>query len=270
MIPVLGSLAANPTVTRVLVALHGTDRDPLRYAKLGQAAAKKAGVAESTRVVAPWFQTKADRPAKGAPVWGSDSWKDGSGTPSSFAAMDELLALLIDGRFPNLTHLTLAGHSAGGQFVQRYAIFGRMYPAVPLNYVVANPSSYCYLSPQRFDKSRGEYRIPTGRCKTDVYKYGLQKRSGYVAGLPADQALDQYGLRRVTILNGSKDVTSSNDMDTSCAAMAQGSNRLLRGQYFHARYPSSTHDRVIVPGVGHDAAKMLAHPLAWPALFGVA
>lgn len=259
MIPVLGSLAANPTVTRVLVCLHGTDRDPLRYAKLGQAAAKKAGISASTLVVAPWFQTKADRPAKGAPVWGSDSWKDGSGTPSSFAAMDELLALLIDGRFPNLTRCTLAGHSAGGQFVQRYAALGKASPAV--TYVVANPSSYLY-----FDS----HRPVAGSCKSfDSYKYGMLKRTGYVGELTPTEALAQYMGRRVTILNGSKDVTDSNDMDTSCAAMRQGKNRLLRGQYHHAQYPSLSHDRVVIPGVGHDAAKIFGHPLAWPALFGV-
>ena len=45
---------------------------------------------------------------------------------SSFAVLDALLQMLSDRQhWPALDLVVLAGHSAGGQFVQRYAVAGR-------------------------------------------------------------------------------------------------------------------------------------------------
>jgi pimeloyl-ACP methyl ester carboxylesterase len=266
-IQIFGNLVANPTITSALVVVHGAERNAKSALEHGQTAAKKAGVGSTTLVLAPWFKTKADHPAKGEPVWSSDDWKSGGGKVSSFAVMDDLLAQLADRkRFPKLVNVALAGHSAGGQFVQRYAIFGRAQGSV--SYVVVNPSSYCYLGPERPSTDGSTYTVPKTPCAFDRYKYGLARRAGYVAELTAEQARAQYTARRVTILSGGADITHEGALDTSCPAMLQGPHRRARGAYFSQRYPSPSHDRVVIPGVGHDAARMLASPLAWPALFG--
>lgn len=268
MIQIFGSLAANPTATRALIVIHGTERNAASAQKHGLIAAKKAGVDKTTLVLAPWFKTRDDKPKTGEPTWSSDDWKSGGGKLSSFQVMDELLTLLADiKKFPSLIHAVVAGHSAGGQYVQRYAAFGN--PPLSVSFVVANPSSYCYFGPERPSKDGSTYTVPKTNCKSfDSYKYGLSKRDGYVAKLPGDQVKAQYLSRRVTILSGGADVTHEGGLDTSCAANFQGPHRRARAEYFHAHYPSPTHDRIVIPGVGHDAAKMLASPLAWPALFG--
>ena len=48
----------------------------------------------------------------------------------------------------------VAGHSGGRQLVQRYAVAGRgdgalVKAGIHVRYVVANPSSYVYFSPER-------------------------------------------------------------------------------------------------------------------------
>ncbi|WP_328603954.1 hypothetical protein OG943_28245 [Amycolatopsis sp. NBC_00345] len=86
------------------------------------------------------------------------SWKDGGDSVSpagisSFTVVDEILAGLADKQhFPDLTRITLIGHSAGGQFIQRYAVAGAApakLPGVSFHYVTANPSSYLYFTPDR-------------------------------------------------------------------------------------------------------------------------
>lgn len=253
------ALAYSAVPDRAVVVVHGTDRNVEDYYNRMLAAAKKAGVQNKTLVLAPYFKD-----------WSNSAWKEGGAGlkngPSSFLVMDQLLALANNkALFPNLQRIVAAGHSAGGQFTQRYAIFG-LAPA-GLSYIVANPSSYCYLD---------LYRPVTGvgTCKNfNRYKYGMDSRSGYVAALTTQLAVAQYLARRVIIANGGSDSTHDNDLDVSCEAMLQGQNRLDRGNKFAHQiafqYPHAPHSQIIVPGVGHDSAKMFASPLLRPALFGV-
>ena len=103
-----------------------------------------------------------------------NGWKDGEpalGSPiDSFTAMDRLLAALDDkARFPALKEIVVAGHSAGGQYVQRYAAGNRIEPTLsaPVRYLVANPSSYLYLEPNRPTGSGNNFAIPKTSCQYD-------------------------------------------------------------------------------------------------------
>lgn len=252
-------MAGSPSVTRAVVVIHGTGRNAEGYYDSMTAAAQSAGVEGETLVVAPWFKN-----------WSSDEWKMGGGDPSSFAVADELLNSLADHRrFPKLTHITVTGHSAGGQFTQRYAVFGRApnhLPWVNVNYVAMNPSSFVYLDKQRPESTSG--------CSDfNTYKYGLDDREGYVAELTPQQAADQYALRTVTIVNGNEDTVDNGDLDTGCEADAQGPSRLARGKLFIDRikqmFPTAPHDYLVVNGVAHDSEAMFADPVTWPSLFGV-
>jgi pimeloyl-ACP methyl ester carboxylesterase len=84
------------------------------------------------------------------------SWRSGGTVVdrpeiSSFAAMDDLLRLIARKEtFPNLEAVIVAGQSAGGQFVQRYALTSLLPETLGLvHFVVANPSSYAYLDASR-------------------------------------------------------------------------------------------------------------------------
>jgi hypothetical protein len=277
--PLTGSVAA----THAVVVIHGAGRNAAGYFASMMNAATKAGVVGHTLIVAPWFKTRSDKPDHGEAVWSNDGWKQGDAaitpTPvSSFAVIDRLLTSLADrSRFPNLRWITLSGHSAGGQFTQRYAAFGlapNQLSQTPVNFVVANPSSFVYFSPLR-PLLTGRFAEPSpSSCPGfDNYKYGMAKRSGYVAALSAAQAEMTYTSRRVTLLTGALDTTDNGDEDTSCQARLEGPNRASRSAnylaYTHRIAPNAPHDRVIIPGVGHDGDAMFASPLSWPSLFGV-
>ena len=66
---------------------------------------------------------------------------------SSFDITDEILRKLAKKSvFPNMKAIVVAGHSAGGQFVNRYEMSNVVHDTlgVPVSYVVANPSSYAW------------------------------------------------------------------------------------------------------------------------------
>ena len=98
-------------------------------------------------------------------------------------------------------------------------------------------------------------------------------RSGYVAALTPAQAETNYISRRVTLLTGGSDTTDNGDEDTTCGAKLEGASRAARSanyfSYIRAIAPTAPHDRVVIPGIGHDGDAIFASPLAWPSLFGV-
>jgi pimeloyl-ACP methyl ester carboxylesterase len=256
-------------VTTAVIVVHGTGRNADDYY---DSIAQNADA--QTEVIAPWFQTDDDDPRSGDAYWangGDTSWKDGGDALypdglSSFAAMDRLLAVLNDKQeFPHLTRITIVGHSAGGQFVQRYAAGGEVPAATPTRFVVANPSSYLYLSPERPDSTDG--------CSGyNDYKYGLDHLNDYMAAGGPDMIKQRYTSRPVTYLLGEDDIYQNHSIDDSCEAQAQGENRLARGENYAAmiasQYPSAPHAQVLGPGVGHDYEKMFDSDQGKAVIFG--
>jgi pimeloyl-ACP methyl ester carboxylesterase len=122
-----------PSITRAVVVLHGRLRNAdvyYRSALTAQAAAGNAG--KSTIMIVPQFLAEVDIERWHLPPdalrWSLEGWEGGEPalgpTPaSSFDALDAILARLADRNiFPNLKQVVVAGHSGGGQVVQRYAI----------------------------------------------------------------------------------------------------------------------------------------------------
>jgi pimeloyl-ACP methyl ester carboxylesterase len=274
-------MAGSAAVTQAVIVVHGTNRNADGYYEHMMAAAVKARVTDHVMVVAPHFEIDDDDPS-GMLTWPeNDAWKRGADSEnglSSFAVIDELVASLSDShRFPRLQHITIAGHSAGGQFAQRYAAFGKAPSVLPwesFSFAIMNPSSYVYLDDERPGGPGGPFVRPAGGdCPDyDHYKYGLAGRTGYPGELSARRVVAQYATRSVTIFSGGDDTVDNGDMDTKCPAMLQGADRFDRATLFHehfmALHPQAPHARVVVPGVGHHAARMFASPLTWPALFG--
>jgi hypothetical protein len=270
----------DPKLERAFILIHGTQRNGGDYFKTAIATAREAGQLEKTLVIAPHFKAndgKSCRDALGEDELGfsCNGWKDGhralNGQADSYAVMDGLLAALDDKvRFPALKEIVLAGHSAGGQYVQRYAAGNRIEPRLssPVRYLVANPSSYVYLDSWRPVKGN-----PASRCPNfDQYKYGLNELTGYLKKTGAEAIRANYPRRNVTYLLGELDTTDEHSMDKSCPAMEQGPNRLERGLAYWKRMTgtySAGHQKARVPGCGHSADCMYRSEAGRKAVFAV-
>jgi pimeloyl-ACP methyl ester carboxylesterase len=273
-----------PGVTRAIVVFHGLQRNAGGYLHDVEEARTKAGAAGSnTLLLAPQFLDEDDARAYKLPAdvlrWHGSRWEAGEPATrpapiSSYEAIDAILQRL-SGRalFPNLREIVLAGHSGGGQIVQRYAVAGHEVAAVEkagiaLRYVVANPSSYVY-----FDA----YRPVTGganRCpEFNNWKYGLQNGPPYLGSPSAAELETSYISRRVTYLLGADDNDpNGRDIDKVCAAELQGATRLQRGanyfKYLQSRHATGLEHRVfLVRGAGHNARAMFTSVCGIDSLF---
>lgn len=264
-------------LTRALIVIHGAGRNADNYFVSGIAGAFLAGGFENTIVAAPRFAgagsaTCNDKLAAGEIAFrcGGSDWRGGGGvvdekSTTSYDVIDDLIRRFSDKKkFPNLKQIVLFGHSAGGQFLSRYGAASKVEPSgVSIHYVVSNPSSYLYL-----DSSRPG---PTDGCPAfNDWKYGLAKKDGY-AELLNDKAMQENLIRRnMVYLLGGYDTTPQFGFDSSCAAMAQGPNRLVRGEayfkYITTKY-GAKHKFVVVPNCGHNGRCMLVADEARATLF---
>lgn len=274
-----------PPVKRAVIVLHGIHRDADHYYRSGLILLGNAGLTrDDTLLLAPRFFTEDDPQATPTPpLWVKSQWLQGheSGAGhtgvSAFAVLDDLLAYLADRhRFPHLQDITLIGHSAGGQLLQRYTLLGTGDQAlrtlgIHVRYIVASPSTYLYLDANR-PLGEGFAPLPAAQCADyDRYRYGLPGAPGYFATqhLDARQVLDRYAARDVTYLVGELDHhRHSRVMDRSCAAQAQGRDRVER-QLNYLRYEAFlaqrwsialAHCQYVLQGIGHDPARLLTDP----------
>ncbi len=307
----------NEKITRALVMIHGTNRDADNYYRNALASAFLGNALEDTVVIAPRIASNdrgcQDKLAGNEVSYscGGDSWRSG-GTASnndkltSFDFIDEVLRKLARKEiFPNLKHIVVAGHSAGGQFVNRYEMANQVHEklGVPVSYIVANPSSYAYPDSTRPTAAdwpvtagapgyvpellagrggRGsEGETPGGaafrpfgdgrNCTTyDQWPYGFQHRSGYTARLTDDELKKQLVSRPTTYLVGELDILPLGGFDSSCPAMAQGPTRLARGLAFNKfvnQKLGAHQEAVIIPECGHNARCMFTDEKALPIVF---
>lgn len=254
-------------VRGALVMLHGRLRDAPTYMRTALAA---VGTRPGWLVAVPQFLAAIDLPAHGLPAdtlhWELTGWMGGDAAEgpvatSSFAAIDALLDR-IQAQCPRLERLVLAGHSGGGQVAQRYAVLGAKRPG--LRYVIANPSSYAWLSSAR----------PGPLCDGyDDWKYGLSALPDYAGGMDRAALAWRYAQRDVTYLLGGDDRDPAHPaLDNAAAARSQGPHRLARGEAFfadlHRQFPDTPHTLHIVPGVGHDGRGIFTNGIGEAALFG--
>jgi pimeloyl-ACP methyl ester carboxylesterase len=278
----------NPQITRALVVIHGAGRDADNYFRTALAAAFLGGALEDTIVIAPRLASSAgtchDELAPNEVSWSctGDSWRSGGTATNndkltSFDFTDEILRKLARKEvFPNLKAIVVSGHSAGGQYVDRYAMANTVHDhlGIPVTYVVSNPSSYAYLDNTRPNAEGSEFRTFTdGRnCTTyNQWPYGLERRTGgYTTRQTDDQLKKQLAARPVTYLLGEIDILPLGGFDGSCPAMAQGPTRLARGQAF-SKYVNqkfgAKHALTVIPLCGHNARCMFTAEPALPILF---
>jgi pimeloyl-ACP methyl ester carboxylesterase len=276
----------SPGITRAVIIVHGLARNAdgyFRGAEAGRAAAGQSG--QSAIVVAPQFLNEADAEARFLPPeilrWSGASWESGRpaqgpSKASSFDVLDGLFQVFANPKlFPDLKLVVIAGHSGGGQIVQRYAIAGKaeadlQQRGIAVRYVVANPSSYAY-----FDTQRPEPAIAASCPGFNRWKYGMERRPPYFAAEDPVALEHRYVSREVIYLLGTLDTDPNHpELEKSCAAEAEGPTRYSRGHEYArlmAQRNNGTpmHKVWDVPGIGHHGEKMFNSPCGLQALYDV-
>jgi hypothetical protein len=280
-------------IAQVVLIQHGLARNGVGYYRTGLELMRELRVdAAHTLLLAPqFFVTKDEGRAglEGVPLWTSGGWLAGRAAargetkPSSLAVYDDLLAWLADrGRLPALKRIVLAGHSAGGQLLQRYAVLNgtdaRLRKAgIEVRYVIANPSSYLYFTDERPRPGGGFAPYDRASCPTyDDYKYGFERMIPYGAALDPMQAYARYASREVVYLLGDRDVDPNHRaLDKTCGGEAQGAYRLERGMNYLRYERRLADDRIalahrayVVHGVAHSQRRMFTSACAARELFG--
>jgi hypothetical protein len=292
------------SVEMALIAVHGAGRNGDDYFCSGKATVELQDRFTQVLVIAPnFFSASDDRPKESLLYWDSKdkdgSWRYGANSIgpvsfSSFAALDQLI-FTIQKRFVQLQMITVAGHSSGGQLVQRWSLLSsatQENDSPFLQIVVANPSNYAYMSPLRFID--GAWRRPDDTTNDscihyDQWEWGLSGggdfhvpyRDHALANTTA--VLQRYRTQNVLYLVGSLDRCNvsesrttgwcnSHGLETKCMDQLQGTNRFERNARFlasldHLGFGRNHHRRVVVPGVGHDHSLMFQSPEGIQAIY---
>jgi pimeloyl-ACP methyl ester carboxylesterase len=282
-------------IDMVVLVIHGAGRNADDYFCSMSAAVTLQRDRSNVMVVAPRFFAESDfRDSPSFMFWEDLSdgpWRYGADSRgptqiSSYTALDKLVEA-VRTRLPGLGRLVIAGHSSGGQMTQRWTLLTSSWFPDQMKAVVANPSSYIYLSPLRF--YQGEWVIaPTMDCpQYDEWEWGLEIGGSLDVSYKqqhltnASLAIDRYGTRKVDYLIGSLDQCdvaipgwcNSHGLETSCMDEFQGSNRLQRNAHYMESLRRigiwENHRQRVVDGVGHDHALMFQSTEGLEALFNV-
>ncbi len=245
-LPYFVSAPDEKSLTQALIAIHGYTRDATRTFAAASHAAANAGASARTLIVAPIFPVPAPEDEKchfhdvptAAPtdaLWHCGAWARGGAAlnapVTSFAAMDALVEKIARA-YTRVRVVTIAGFSAGAQFVQHYAGFADVQSApVLLRYVIADPSEFVYFDPGR--------PVATNAACPDAndWKFGTDRLPADL-GRSAAAARAAYAASDIRYLAGSLDTgagpgTAYRLLEKNCAAEQQGqyparSRRALR------------------------------------------
>lgn len=279
-----------PQVTRAVIVIHGKLRNANVYFHTAEKAQQAAGVnSGDALLIAPQFLATLDTQVHSEPAdllrWNDNAWMGGEAAEaplpvSSYTVLDTIVERLADRKlFPNLQHVVFAGHSGGAQVVQRYAVAARDLGAltregIDVRYVVSSPSSYAYFDAQRPDAQGKPVPFNAAECADfNQWKYGMDNRPAYLSDRTPAQLEAAYAARRVDYLvGGDDDDPQQAALDRSCGAEAQGAQRVARAEgyfgYMQLRHPAGLKQSLhIVPGVGHNGARMLTSVCALSAMF---
>jgi hypothetical protein len=287
--------ARDERIVSALIGIHGARGSAEGYLRLMTGAAAKAGKGDSTLAIAPKFYETDElgNQAARSPYlsWGG-GWRYGNESVptaavptrySSFTVIDLFVRHLANrALFPNLRTIVVAGHSAGGQFVARYAagnvvedIVSQM--NIRMRYAISSPSSFLYFTPERpIAASPGRFAVPVGPRDYHRYPYGMDGLNDYMRQLGLDGIKARYPARQITYLIGDldNDPKANNGLDLSKAAMRQGAQRLERTvaywQYLQGLFGEkirTTQACRIIPKTGHSGYQIFVTPEGLASLF---
>lgn len=264
------------------------------------ATAADAGISpDSVAVLAPYFANGADKglgypwteglkagqgSTSNALIWSGSQWSAGannayphaSQNTSSFFVLDTLIKYFDDSTlFPNLNQIVLAGHSMGGQMVQRYAAVSPYQETrVPVTHWIGNPDSYAWLGEDR--------PLSTAACADfDDYRSGFANFSEYANGdMTYGVSLVNQGREAIQANYQSKQIAygrallDHGDHSSDCGANVTGLDRHERFFFYIKDFvptcddpKSSNCDTVDFVNVSHDNGQMFNSPAGQARLF---
>ena len=184
--------------------------------------------------------------------------------------MDRILIELTR-TYPQLRRITLIGHSAGAQFVDRYSVLSSIAAATPrvaFRFVALAPSSVLYPSELRPHVDANETLLsPHLPALVRTTRTPMAwSTSPLLARLVRNPAADRTRLveklldRDIVFAVGGEDTTPAY-LDRGRSADAQGPNRYLRLKYFveflKTKYHSTNNRLLPIAGVGHYSQELI-------------
>ena len=292
--------SSNPDILQAIIVVHGVLRNADEYFPHMMEAVEQVGLDPTTLVIAPQFLIAEDitafSPGDEVLFWDEESgegWKKGddsisteehprTASASSFEVVDRMVEqITLKGYFPNLKDVIVIGHSAGGQFVNRYAagtLIGDSLPKyIRLRFIVANPSTFVYFNQERrLPDTTDQFAVPeSADADYNDYKYGLDKLNPYMASTGIDTIRSSYPQKDIVYLFGGEDIQEAH-LEQTPNAMLQGRHRLERGQvYYHylkhyfGEKITETQKIAIIPCVGHDHAAIFKSDAGMKYIFGI-
>jgi cyanophycinase len=273
-------------IKRLVIVVHGALRNGHEYFDDTVAAAKKLNVLTNTMVLAPTFRKVTDERKAAELYWGRKwyaKWKYGylsedSTHISSFEVIDKLIRKISKSKnFPNLKTIVITGHSAGGQFTQRYGVASKISEEINQQVIIvpSNPSSYMYLDEARYHFTEGNFTIsnnPQNCPDFNDYIYGPNNRAKYMESMDVEELRENFKNQKMIYLMSEQD-KGLDSLDRSCEAMTQGKNRFERAKnfyYYVKKYITSSQHRFLsIANIGHDHVKVYQSKEAAEILFGI-
>ncbi len=294
---------ANDNIRDVILSIHSSNHDAYMAYNNIKALVDKYNLTDSVLIIAPQFlmaEHVSDIKSANLIYWGVSPFRGSSVakvTPngadfriSAYTILENIISDLSEKRvFPNIKSITIIGHSAGGQLVNRFAASNTVEDThvrptgIKMRYIVMNPSSYVYMSPKRAIKgSMKKFTVPDAKTINsnpgyDNYGYGLTKLYAYHRhkGLTREKIRQQYKRRNIIYMLGVKDAVPDASMSIHPSAMLQGPNRLKRGLIYYDHLIDefgpeikNRHKLVIIRNVGHSGRSMILSPLGAKNIIG--
>ena len=218
-------------VETVWIVIHGSGRNPDDYLCCAMSSIPSSTAASlSMLIVSPWFAAPEDGPINITALapnntehvlrWSDPgpmrhTWRYGAdsihGNISAFETVDTLVEYLAKAQvqFPKLRNIIVAGHSAGGQFVHRWALLSnspvwgdtsdstaesnsystpdahattKVVRSLPIRVIAANPRSYCYMDERRIVNGTFQKPEPGVVASCTIYntwQWGLDDDDGH-------------------------------------------------------------------------------------------
>lgn len=284
----------NKKIKQLIIYVHGARRNGLDYYEWGKAAVKAANKDDETLFISPQFTSEKDledhKHSENHLFWANNDWRVGDESVSSkkrkradafssFSLVDSMIARVCNPKlFPKLKKVIVIGHSAGGQFVQRYAGMAPILRGYKFRFIVMNPSSYLYFDNRRPIKTGDKLTFlksdTIGCSDYNEYPKGFEKLNPYAAKIGAETIKQQFLSRDIVFVLGGSDVNMNDpSMDKTCSGNMQGRFRLERGQFYYEYLQlfskkGKIHKVDVVPNVAHSGEKMFASRAATWYMFG--
>jgi hypothetical protein len=287
----------NKKIKQLVIYIHGARRNGLDYYEWGEAAVKTANKNDETLFISPQFTSEKDledhKHDANHLFWANNGWRVGEEsvsskkrkmgeTFSSFSLVDSMITQVCNRKlFPKLKKIIVIGHSAGGQFVSRYAGMTPM-PNIlrggyKFRFIIMNPSTYLYLDDRRPVKSETSLTFTrpdtTGCSNFNEYPRGFEKLIPYAAKIGEATIKQQFLTRDVALVLGGSDTDMKDpSLDKSCGGNLQGRFRLERGQFYYEYLQlfskkGKVHTVDVVPNVAHSGEKMVNNEITRKYLF---